>query len=87
MTDVDCSRYYYYYYYYYYYIQVLRPYASLWAYNRRVSDETVYKSLNYIHKNARKKYIKGLLDVYTPDIYLFIHAAAYLISPIIFQTQ
>ena len=60
--------------YYYYYIQVLRPYASLWAYDRRASNETMYKMLIYIHKNVRKKHIEGSLDVYTPDIYLFVHA-------------
>jgi hypothetical protein len=43
--------------YYYYYIQVLRPYASLWAYDRRVSDETVYKSLKlYTQKRAEEAY-------------------------------
>jgi hypothetical protein len=44
----------------------------------------VYKSLNYIHKNVRKKHIKESLNVCTPDICLFVHAAAYLISPIVF---
>src|SRR5580698_6310511 len=60
--------------YYYYYIQVLRPYASLWAYDRRASDETMYKMLIYIHKNVRKKHIGEFLDVCTPNIDLFVHA-------------
>ena len=60
--------------YYYYYIQVLRPYASLWAYDRRASDETMYKILIYIHKTCGEKHIKEFLNVCTPNIDLFVQS-------------
>jgi hypothetical protein len=68
-------------------IQVLRPYVSLWAYDRCASDEIMYKLLSYIHKNMRKKHIKGSFDGCRLTFISFFDAVAYLISPIVFQNQ
>jgi hypothetical protein len=70
-------------YYYYYYIQVLRPYASLWAYDRRASDETMYKMLIYIHKRAERSILGNSLT----SARLTLISLFSLISPMGFQAS
>ena len=61
---------------------------AILAYDRRVSKETVYKLLIYIHKKGcGKKHIEGSLDVCRLTFLYFLHAAACLISPMAFQSQ